>query len=93
MNSEEVKLSSQLKEIFRDHCGIMIDGRIYTSLDSILEVDNLNQRCKCETVFEWIKTNDLKTSEFERIAELAHFARIPDNQAVVENNFESVMGI
>lgn len=95
MNSEEVKLSSQLKEIFRDHCGIMIDGRIYTSIDSILEVDYLNHRYEAMCDFESQDDfdNDVKTLEFQRIGKLAYAIRFPDNQAVVENNFESVMGI
>lgn len=41
MNSEDVTASSQLKEIFRDHCGIMINGIIFTSKENIIVIKNI----------------------------------------------------
>ena len=36
--STEVTKVEQLKEIFRDRCGIEVDGRIYTSISSITDI-------------------------------------------------------
>ena len=82
VNSEEVQTSSQLNEIFRDHCGVMIDGRIYTSIDSILEVDYLNHRYKaiCDFELQDDFDNEVKTPEFVRISELAYNVRFPNQK-------------
>lgn len=88
INSEEVQTSSQLNEIFRDKCGVMIDGRIYTSIDSILEVDYLNNRyeylceliSKADDINEDDSDNEVKTPEFMRIGALAFAIRFPNQQ-------------
>lgn len=87
INSEEVQTSSQLNEIFRDKCGVMIDGRIYTSINSILEVDYLNHRyeAECSTYMliedlECDSDNEVKTPEFQRIGALAYAIRFPNQQ-------------
>lgn len=85
VNSEEVQTSSQLDEIFHKKCGVMIDGRIYTSIDSIIEVSHLNYRYEvicnylhnnCPEIkfykYPIDSDNKVKTLEFIRITMLAN---------------------
>ena len=44
--STEVTKVEQLKEIFRDGCGIEVDGRIYTSISSITDIGFLISNAK-----------------------------------------------
>lgn len=38
VQSKDIKNPKQLKEVFRDKCGVQIDTRVYTTAESILEV-------------------------------------------------------
>lgn len=102
INSYDINTPEELVEIFKEGKGVIINGRIYTSIESILEVDYLNNRYQylCELISEADdineddSDNEVKTLEFERIGKLAfdyHFDQ--DRQAVVENEFESMMGL
>lgn len=98
INSYDINTPDELNEIFKKGKGVIINGRIYTSINSILEVDYLNHRYEAECTYnsftECDSDNEVKTLEFERIGKLAynyHFNQ--DHQAVVENDFESVMGL
>ena len=79
IRSEEVESSSQLNDMLDYGTGILIDGRIYTSIDSILEVDYLNHRYQHECL-HLDSDNELKTPEFERIGRLAYAIRFPNQQ-------------
>ena len=74
LSSTEVKTSEQLKEIFRDKCGIEIDGRIYTSIESILDVGYVLVRfVDLEEILDIDRENlDLASSEFVRIHAMAY---------------------
>ena len=85
IRSEEIESSSQLNDILDYGVGILIDGRIYTSIDSILEVDYLNARYNFVTIQlcanEDDSDNEVKTPEFQRIGELAYAIRFPNQQS------------
>ena len=98
VNSYNINTPEELIEIFKEGKGVIINGRIYTTLESILEVDYLNNRYDfvteqlCED--EDDSDNEVKTLEFERIGKLAFDYQFnQDRQAVVENEFESMMGL
>lgn len=74
VNSEQVKSCSQLFDTLHSGVGILIDGRIYTSLDSINETSYLSDYYDftCNKVINADPSyNKVKTPEFERISKLA----------------------
>lgn len=80
VKSEQITNASQLKEIFRDHCGIEIDGRIYISIESILDVHYLCARyafemetiCDDDEYLDPDADNSVKTCEFVRIGNMVY---------------------
>lgn len=59
ISSKEIKNPSQLREVFRDKCGVQIDDMVYTSAESILKVGQvLEDLTKVEV------DNELATTEF-----------------------------
>ena len=85
VDSKEIQDLSQLKNILDNGVGIMIDGRIYATLESILEVDYLNCRYDFITNIaskdEDDSDNEVKTLEFERIGKLAYAIRFPNQKS------------
>lgn len=71
-DSKNITKASQLREVFRDHCGIMIDGIIYTSIQSIMDINQI-----LSTLREWEYEHyadpepfNADSSEFKRISNL-----------------------
>lgn len=100
INSYDINTSEELIEVFNEGKGIIINGRIYTSIDSILEVDYLNHRyqylcelvSKADDINEDDFDNEVKTLEFERIGTLAYNIRFSDKKVMIENDiFKRIM--
>lgn len=74
--STEVTKVEQLKEIFRDGCGIEVDGRIYTSISSITDIgfliSNAKQYNREFNIDPDFGILDINTDEFKRINKLAN---------------------
>lgn len=76
ISSTEIIKKEQLKEIFRDRCGIEVDGRIYTSIPSITDISYLihlaEQYNKAFDIDTDFGISDINTEEFKRINKLAN---------------------
>lgn len=81
ISSKAIRNSKQLKEVFRDKCGIEIDGRIYTSIESILDIGYIIEGfyyMEEGLDFRKMKIFDVESSEFNRIHAMAYTIHFPN---------------
>lgn len=76
VESKYITTEEDLNDWFKNDCGVMIDSRVYMTLDSILEVYNLWMGLIkiSKVAFNDLvsQRNPVITSEFERIVKLAY---------------------